>query len=126
MAQGHNNQQAANIVGVHRETAQQWRNRWLEALNTLTAIELGGMDDKELLGVVVKIFTDVPRMGAPVTFTAKQVAQLLALACEEPQSSGRPISHWSSRELADEAIKRGIFQSISPRSVGRFLKGSRN
>ncbi len=87
MAQGHNNQQAADIVGVHRETAQQWRNRWLEAIDTLTAVELGGMDDKELQTLIVEIFTDVPRAGAPVTFTAEQVAQLLALACEGSASN---------------------------------------
>jgi hypothetical protein len=44
------------------------------------------------------------------------------LACEDPrEESGRPITHWSTAELADEAIERGIVESISPRSVGRFL-----
>jgi hypothetical protein len=45
------------------------------------------------------------------------------VACEDPQESGRPVTHWTPQELADEAIKRGIVTSISPRSVGRFLKG---
>ena len=35
---------------------------------------------------------------------------------------GRPISHWTSRELAQEVIKQGIVESISPRQVGRLLK----
>ncbi|MEP0854374.1 hypothetical protein NC991_28995 [Funiculus sociatus GB1-A4] len=34
------------------------------------------------------------------------------------------MSHWTPTELAAEAIKRGIVEKISPRSVGRFLKGS--
>jgi putative transposase len=49
----------------------------------------------------------------------------VALACEAPSESGRPVTHWSTTELADEAIKRGIVEDISARSVGRFLKGGR-
>ncbi|MGG6270971.1 hypothetical protein ACQ4M3_42290 [Leptolyngbya sp. AN03gr2] len=29
---------------------------------------------------------------------------------------------WTVRELADEAVRRGIVEQISPRSVGRSLK----
>lgn len=68
---------------------------------------------------------DEPRQGAPVKFTAQQVVQIMALACELPQASGLPISQWSGRELATEAVKRGIVETISPRSVERFLKRSR-
>jgi len=46
----------------------------------------------------------------------------VALACEGPEHWQRPISHWTPRELADEAIKRGMVPSLSPRHVGRFLK----
>jgi hypothetical protein len=49
----------------------------------------------------------------------------VAVACEPPEESGRPISHWTSRELADEVKKRRIVAAISPRSVGRFLKRGR-
>jgi len=31
------------------------------------------------------------------------------------------VSSWTPRELADEAVKRGIVTSISPRTVERFL-----
>jgi hypothetical protein len=50
----------------------------------------------------------------------------MALACEDPKASSLPISHWTPTELAKEAIRRGIVESISPRSVGRFLKGGRS
>gem|GEM_PF-4134587 len=33
----------------------------------------------------------------------------------------RPISQWTSRELADELVKQGIVTSISPRHVGHLL-----
>ena len=60
--------------------------------------------------------------GYRAKFTAEHVTQILAVACEEPEKCGRPITHWTPRELADEVIKRGIVESISPRQVGRFLK----
>ena len=46
---------------------------------------------------------------------------LFAIACEDPQRCGRSISHWTSRELADELIKQGIVDHISARHVGRLL-----
>ncbi len=39
-----------------------------------------------------------------------------------PEKSGRPITHWTAKELADEAIKRGIVPSISVTQVGRYLR----
>jgi putative transposase len=59
-----------------------------------------------------------------VKFSAEQVCQILAVACEKPEECGRPISHWTPRELADEVKKRRIVIAISPRTVGRFSKGS--
>jgi len=64
---------------------------------------------------------DAERSGAPATFELEQIMHLFALACESPEESGRPISHWTSRELADEMIQRGIVTTISPRHVGRLL-----
>jgi hypothetical protein len=49
------------------------------------------------------------------------VTHLYAIACEDPRASGRPISQWTTRELADELMKRHIVESISERQVGRFL-----
>jgi putative transposase len=44
------------------------------------------------------------------------------MACEDPEDSSRPISQWTSREIADEVMKRGIVDSISPRHAARLLK----
>ena len=71
------------------------------------------------------ILADEPRSGTPATFGPEQVCQIVALACEPPEASERPITHWTPRELADEAVQRGIVPGISPSSVGRFLKGGR-
>src|SRR5262249_53130687 len=52
---------------------------------------------------------------------AKQLAQVFACACEAPQESGYPFTHWSHAELAEEVKKRGIVESISVRHLGRLL-----
>ncbi len=78
--------------------------------------------EKALRECVEEVLADAPRSGAPATFGPEQVVQIVALACEAPrEGSGRAVTHWTSRELADEAVKRGIVRSISVRSVGRFL-----
>lgn len=123
--EGNNNQQTARNVGVHRETVQQWRSRWLASVPRLTAAELSGASDKELQAMVEEVLMDEPREGAPVKFTAMQVTQIIAIACSNPQESERPISHWSGREIREVAIQGGIVEEISERSVQRFLKRSR-
>ena len=71
---------------------------------------------------ILELFCDAPRLGAPPTFTAAQVSQIVALACEPPKLSGRPIDHWTLRELRDEALTRKIVEDISVSQVGRFLQ----
>jgi putative transposase len=122
MAGQANNQEAARQERHDRETARVWRTRWLAAGPRLAAAEARGCKDKEFSALVEGVLADEPRPGTPATFTAEQLTQLVALACEEPSASGRPISHWTPRELANEAIKRKVFASISVRHVGRFLK----
>jgi len=65
------------------------------------------------------------RPGAPPTFTAPQVIGIVKLACTPPEEADCPCSQWGARELADAAIRQGIVEHISPRTVGRFLKGGR-
>jgi putative transposase len=110
-AQGQNNSQIARSLGVHVETVRQWRTRWLG----LRAVSLEDLPLAERL-------TDAPRPGAPARITAEQQCQVVELACAAPEQSGRPISQWSSREIADEIMKRGIIEHISPRHAARLLK----
>ena len=53
---------------------------------------------------------------------AEQLTQIIAVACEQPEECGRPVTHWTPKELADEVVKRGIVDTISPRHVDRLLK----
>jgi transposase len=114
-AAGQNNAQIARSLGISAEMARLWRQRWLSTLEA----------DPAAPPRVATRLADAPRPGKPARFTAEQFCQLTALACEIPEGSDRPISQWSQREIADEAIQRGIFVTISPRHVGRFLKGGR-
>ena len=121
-AEGHNNEQIARSLGINRETARLWRRVWSDAQELLAAAEEEEISEKALRECVEEVLADAPRSGAPATFAPEQVVQIVALACEAPrEGSGRPVSHWTPRELADEAVKRGIVRSISVRSVGRFL-----
>jgi len=121
-ASGLNNDQIARHLGIHRSTAQIWRLRWLAAATRLEAAVSAGDDDRLLARLVADALDDAPRAGTPPTFSAEQVVQIVALACEPPPGSDRPVSHWTPHDVADEAVTRAIVASISPRSVGRFLK----
>ena len=108
--------ETAQRLGVWRKGVSFWRARWLAAG--------AGASAAQRLG-------DAPRSGAPATITAEQTCAIpgssprTALACERPDDGGVPLSHWSLSDLAREAARRGIVTSMSPRSVGRFLKTSR-
>ena len=121
-ADGANNAQVGRRLNIQRSTARTWRERWAAAAPALLLAEEEGIEDKELAELIKEVLADEPRPGAPSIFEPEQIAQIIALACEDPQESGRPVTHWAPQELADEAIKRAIVTSISPRSVGRFLK----
>jgi hypothetical protein len=110
-ADGQRNAQIAGDLGIAAETARRWRDRWL----ALQPIALTDLSIEERL-------EDLPRPGAPPRITADQRCQIEALACEQPEASGRPISHWTGREIADEIIKRGILDHISPRHAARLFK----
>ncbi|OLE69722.1 MAG: hypothetical protein AUI36_04550, partial [Cyanobacteria bacterium 13_1_40CM_2_61_4] len=123
LADGHCLERVAMGQGLTRASVRLWRDRWLEAAPALAAAEAESASDQDLLGLIESALDDAPRPGGPATFSAEQIVAIVALACEPPEKSGRPISHWTHAELADEVKKRGIARSISPRSVGRFLKG---
>jgi transposase len=98
--------ESARELGVWPKTARYWRKRWRDA------------DDK---CAVCERLADAPRSGAPATYTPEQICAVVAMTCEKPSESERPISQWTQREIADEAIRRGLVPNISQRSVGRFL-----
>ncbi len=123
--QGLPNVQIAQKLGHQRRTVIRWRGRWAQAAAGLASAEAEPVSAKQLEALVVQVFADDPRSGAPVKFAAEQVVQIVAVACEPPADSGCPVTHWTPTELRLEVLKRGIVEAISARSVGRFLKGER-
>ena len=96
--------------------------RWGALTSKLEQLASEGVSDKVLTTVIEEALTDILRLGTPATFTVEQIVQIVAVACENPAEAGRPISQWTPREVADEVIQRGIVETISTRSVGRFLQ----
>jgi transposase len=117
---GNDNESIAATVGLERHQVGHWRRCWQKAFDRLVQIECLE-PPAALRAALVHVLSDAPRSGSPGKFTAEQLTQLFAVACEPPKDSGRPITHWTPRELADELQKRGIVASISPRQVGRLL-----
>jgi len=118
---GWDNQDIADRLGCERHAVGLWRRRWAEAFQRLVLIECCEKASS-LPRALAELLSDLPRSGCPGKFTAEAIAQILAVACEPPEDSGRPVTHWTPTELADEVKQRGIVASISPRQVGRFLK----
>jgi transposase len=88
-------------LGLHIDTVRKWRRRF-------SRDRLSGL-------------TDLPRSGRPRLFTAAQVAEVKALACELPAASNTPLARWSCPDLAVEATRRGVVTSVSASSVRRWL-----
>jgi transposase len=97
-ADGESNAHIAADLGCHVDTV---RRRYC-------AGRLGGLADR-------------PRSGRPRQFSAVQVAEVKALACELPAASNTPLARWSCPDLAVEAIRRGVVSSLSASTVRRWL-----
>ncbi len=114
--QGTSNAQIARELDINVDTVRLWRDRWAS---------WQGRDREKGIEVpsrLVECLRDAPRPGAVPKFTVEQRAQMVALACEAPAKTGRPISQWTGREIVAELKQRGIVAEISPRHAARLLK----
>jgi transposase len=84
-AEGLNNTEIAQRLGVHRPMVRKWRSRFAEH-------RLDGL-------------TDEPRPGRPRTVTDAQVEEVIAKTLE---STPKDATHWSTRSMASEV---GLTQS---------------
>jgi transposase len=100
-AAGMNNSDIAEDLGIALNTVIKWRKRFFEE-------GLDGLKDRK-------------RSGRPRRFSPLVVAEVKALACELPATTGVPLSKWSCAELAREAIERQIVEIISADTVWRIL-----
>lgn len=98
---GQSNAAISRELSVSIDTVRKWRRRFCQG--RLTALQ------------------DQPRSGRPRQFSAVAVAEVKVIACALPAASKVPLARWSHRELATEAITRGVVDSVSVSTVRRWL-----
>lgn len=139
-AQGLDNTEIGQRLQLSRTQVRLWRQRWQGAIESLAAAEAEGISDEGLTRRIIEVLSDELRPGSSAKFSLEQIVQIVALACEPPQQSERPVNQWTPAELATEAVLRGIaLADFSPATkakhplapffrrglgvgVGRFLK----
>jgi transposase len=115
-SEGMSNKAISKSMGINEETVGMWRRRWFENREELD--KYAGKP-KLLKKALKQLLSDKKRLGSPCKFSSEEICQLIALACETPPEH---LSHWTRKELARNAIERGIVESISASTMGRFLK----
>ena len=125
--EGLSNTQVCQNLKVSRPTVKKWRYKWLGYQSEFKGIDLLPEEDrqKKLDLKLDEFLNDQNRPGCPSTFTAEQYCNILSVALEPPKNSGRSITHWTGRELAEECILRKIVSSISSTQISNFLKKNR-
>jgi len=101
-AAGRTNASIADRLNVKVDTVRKWRARF-------AARRLDGL-------------ADAPRSGRPPRFSALQRAEVTALACQVPATSGVPLARWSCPELAAQLTDTGVVPAISAATVRRILR----
>lgn len=118
--EGRLNQDIEPIVELGHDPVGHWRRKWQDNFERLTLIE-GLEEPADLRRAIEKVLSDESRSGRPPTFTAEQLTQIFAVACEAVEDSGRPVARWTQRELIDEVVERGIVDSISTGHLSTLL-----
>lgn len=94
-AEGRSNRDIARVLGTSENTVGRWRNRYSE-------LGLDGLND-------------LPRSGAPCTYSEEDVLEVVRTATDPPVG----CTHWSARRLAHE-LKDSVGMSKS--HIHRKLK----
>ena len=100
------NREIAREMGISPCDVTLWTKRWLEGYDLPVAERL----------------SDAARSGTPERISPEQWCQMIAVACESPETYDVPMTHWTHKELAKQVIKQGIVDKISPSYIGQMLK----
>lgn len=119
-ADGLNNMQISEQVGLGQDSVSKWRGRFVKHLPLLQAV--AEKDFPHLEDAVTSFLDDYPRPGQPQHYTDGQIIKILEVACRNPAELGYEISHWSLNQLVDAVVKEGIVDAISAKTISRFLK----
>lgn len=123
-ADGLNNLQISYQVSIKQDSVSKWRNRFLKGLPLLEEVEV--QDPAQLESKVKSLLADNARPGQPPTYTDEQIIKILEIACRNPEEYGYEASHWSLNQLVEVTIKEGIADTISAKTISRFLKYGEN
>ena len=96
------NQEIGDKVGCSRQIVVKWRKRFFKHRS--------------------KGLKDDPRSGKPLVFTAKQRAEIMAMATKNPEDEKKPFTDWSTRELADHVVEKGIVSGIHWTTINDWLR----
>jgi transposase len=97
----------AERLEIHRDTVIAWRQRFLERRQAGLAL--------------VACLCDQPRSGRPSAFSAVQIAEIKAIACEKPSELQLPLSRFSLAEIMVWIKQAEIAPTVSLSSVWRLL-----
>jgi transposase len=117
----HYNQSIARQLELSAKTVGLWRRRWRDSFAALLRMQFTE-NEAAFQRAIIECLRDAPRTGSPGVFTAEQIVNVIGIACEPPENSDRPVTSWTGNELADEAQKRGLVNSISASHVNRILR----
>jgi transposase len=126
LAAGPSPNQVAKQLGVLRQPVYKWRDQWRQRHYYLVAAEAAEPHDKRLSAFGERQLLDRYRCGRPATFSPEQWGNIIALACESPQASGRPLTQGTSRDLAAEWGQRGIVTAMSRATSSRLLQEAKS
>jgi hypothetical protein len=98
--------QTAQILGCCEQTVLNQRKRFLQ---------------RRSVGPVTALL-DLPRSGRPVTYGAKERAQVVAIVCETLEAHQLPLSRFSLTDLQRIVVKEAGLAQLSHASLGRILK----
>lgn len=123
-SKGWNNLQISYQVSIRQDAISKWRNRFFQGIPLLQQVE--ETDPEHLEAQISALLADSPRPGQPATFNDEQIIKILEVACRNPEEYGFESSHWSLNQLANAVVKEGIVESISAKTISRFLKYGEN
>jgi putative transposase len=119
-AEGAANDAIEEALGLSNRAVIKWRGRFHAAAAVLADVE--EKSPLKLKKTIISTLSDARRSGAKPRNTDSQVAEIIALSLDNPQSAGLPLTHWTSAAIRDAAIKKGIVDTISISQARRYLK----
>ena len=111
------NEAIAAQVGLNRLQVGIWRRRWRDAWEALCVWEC--TEPHRLREAILDVLADAPRPGAPATFSAEQVAQIVALvrAAKVVGPADQPLDAPGTARRGDQAADRGGYFRVSGLSL---------